>query len=149
MATNAEMLGAAFESRDLGQVVALLDERVVWRGLPGWDYGGDADTSIEADDHREPRESSHHSEADPDHEHVPLCSSREEVRAVLEGFLAAGGTGHPSIVAEAGDSVVVDPRPDPALPFPLHQGFTFRGGSIVLIQDYPDRATALADLNPR
>jgi ketosteroid isomerase-like protein len=44
--------------------------------------------------------------------------------------------------------VVVDPRVEPALAFPLHQGLTFRGGRIVLIQDYPDRATALADLIP-
>jgi len=60
--------------------------------------------------------------------------------------MAAGGTGHPVVLAEAGDSMVVDPRPEPPLPFPLHQGFTFRGDLVVLIQDYPDRASALADL---
>jgi hypothetical protein len=31
------------------------------------------------------------------HEHVPLCASREEVRAILEGFLAAGSTGRPVV----------------------------------------------------
>jgi ketosteroid isomerase-like protein len=150
MATNADRLRAAFESRVLDQLVALLDERVVWRGLPGWDYGRDGDAGLAADNHyHEPRGGAgDHEEEAHNHEHVPLCSNREEVRAVLEGFLEAGTTGQPAIVAEAGDSLVVDPRVEPALPFPLHQGFTFRGGRIVLIQDYPDRVTAVADLSP-
>ena len=75
-----------------------------------------------------------------------MCTSREEVRGVFERFMADGGTGHPVVLAESGDSVVVDPRPEPLLPFPLHQVFTFRGARIVLIQDYPDRASALADV---
>jgi hypothetical protein len=75
-----------------------------------------------------------------------MCTDREQVRAVFEQFMSEGGTGHPVVLAEAGDSVVVDPRPEPQLPFPLHQGFTFRGDRVVLIQDYPDRASALADL---
>ena len=144
MGTNAERLGAALESRDLEQLVALLDERVVWRGLPGFDYGRDADEGVVAEELHE----EHYDENDHDHEHVPLCTNRAEVRAILEGFLAAGSTGQPVILGEAGDSLVLDPRVEPSLPFPLHQGFTFRGGRIVLIQDYPDRTTALADLTP-
>jgi ketosteroid isomerase-like protein len=150
MSTNAERLRAAFESRDLEQLIALLDERVVWRGLPPWDYRRNGDLGIVADDLPEPDD---HAGADEegghDHERVPLCTSREEVLALLEGFLAAGGTGQPAIVAEAGDSLVVDPHVEPALSFPLHHALTFRGGRIVLIQDYPDRATALADLSRR
>ena len=145
MSTNAERLGAAFESNELEQLVALLDERVVWRGLPGFDYGRDTGSGIVAEDHHD--EGGHEHDGH-DHVHVPLCTNREEVRVILEGFLAAGSTGQPVILAEAGDSLVIDPRTEPALPFPLHQGFTFRAGRIVLIQDYPDRATALADLNP-
>ena len=133
MATNTERLRAAFESRDLEKMVALLDERVVWRGLPGWDYG------LAGNDHQEDGD---------DHEHLPLCSSREEVRAVLEEFLVVGSSGQPAIVGEAGDSLVVDPRAESTLAFPLHLALTFRGGRVVLIQDYPDRATALADLLP-
>lgn len=63
-----------------------------------------------------------------------------------KGFLASGMSGRPVVIAEEGDSVVVDPRFEPSLPLPLHQAFTFRGGRVVLIQDYPDRASALADL---
>jgi len=146
MSTNAERLLAAFESRDVDQLVALLDERVVWRGLPGFDYGRDADASfVEEERHDQHYEEGGH---DHDHEHVPLCTSREEVRAILEGFLAAGRAGRPVVLAEAGESLVVDPRVEPPLPFSLYQGFTFRAGRIVLIQDYPDRASALADLRP-
>jgi len=146
MSINAEGLRAAFESRELDQLVDLLDEQVVWRGLPGFDYGRDTDASIVGKEHHD----EHYEKGGHDHghEHVPLCTSREEVRAILEGFLAAGSTGRPVVLAEAGDSLVVDPRAEPPLPFPLHQGFTFRAGRIVLIQDYPDRATALADLRP-
>lgn len=128
MPSNADRLRAAFDASDLDQLMGLLDEGVIWRGLPTEDH-------VHADD-------------DQQHEHddVPICRSRAEVRAVFEGVLAEGHTGHPVILAEAGDSVVVDPRPEPALPFPLHQAFTFRGGRVVLIQDFPDRDSALADL---
>lgn len=149
MSINAERLRAAFESRELDQLVALLDERVVWRGLPGIDYGRDAGSGTVAEGHHDEHyDEGGHEEDGHDHEHVALCTNREEVGVILEGFLAAGSTGQPVILAEAGDSLVIDPRTEPSLPFPLHQGFTFRAGRIVLIQDYPDRATALADLNP-
>lgn len=149
MATNVQRLRAAFESGDLEQLVALLDDRVVWCGLPGWDYGHAAEPDVAADDDHVHDDRADDDEHDGDgHERVPLCTSREEVRAILEGFLAAGSTGQPVVVADVGDSLVVDPRAEPALPFPLHLAFTFRGDRIVLIQDYPDRAAALIDLNP-
>jgi hypothetical protein len=75
-----------------------------------------------------------------------MCTSREEARDVFEQFLAGGATARPAVIAESGDSLVVDPCPTPPLPFPLHQVFTFRGARIVLIQDYPDRDSALADI---
>lgn len=65
---------------------------------------------------------------------------------MFEGVLAQGRTGHPVILAEAGESVIVGPRSEPALPIPMHQAFTFRGGRVVLIQDDPDRDSALAYL---
>ena len=128
MPSNRDSLTAAFDSRQLERLLALLDERVVWRGLSD-------------DNHHE------HNEGE-DHPHgPPMCTDRDQVREVFEGFLASGSTGHPVVLAEVGDTLVVDPRPEPPLPFPLHQAFTFRGGRVVLIQDYPDRATALADLD--
>lgn len=109
---QGDRLRAAFDSRDLEEVLDLLDEDVVWRGLP--QAGSD----------------------------TPICVSRSEVRDVFIQYMAHGGTGEPVIVGEVGDSVVVDPQPQPALPSPLHQVFTFRGGRVVLMQDYPDRSSA-------
>ena len=129
MPGNREVLTAAFDSRELERFIALLDERVVWRGRPDDD----------------PPE---HDESEDDHDHEPpMCTNRDQVREILEGYLTSGSTGGPVVLAEVGDTMVVDPRPDPPLPFPLHQAFTFRGGRVVLIQDYPDRAAALADLD--
>jgi ketosteroid isomerase-like protein len=126
---NGEALTAAFDSRDLERLIGLLDERVIWRGLPGDDH---------EDDGHDPGD---------DHDHgPPVCTDRDQVREVFERFLAGGATGHPVVLVEVGDTVVVDPQPVPQLPFPLHQSFTFRGDRIVLIQDYPDRAMALADV---
>jgi len=135
MLTNGASLAAAFDSRDLERLIGLLDEQVTWRGLPNRDYDHDAAPEHEHDD---------------DHNHgPPLCTDRDQVQGVFEGFLAAGGTGHPVVIAEVGDTVVVDPRTEPPRPFPLHQAFTFRGGRVVLIQDYADRASALADVGLR
>ncbi|MGH2489737.1 MAG: hypothetical protein ACRDFR_09005 [Candidatus Limnocylindria bacterium] len=78
-----------------------------------------------------------------------MCTDRDEVRAVLERFLPSGRTGYPVVLAEAGDSVVVDPRPEPPLQFPLHQEPSgFAATESFFIQDYPDRASALADVAP-
>ena len=129
MLTNGASLAAAFDSRDLERLIGLLDEQVTWRGLPNRDHEHDPASEHERDDH--------------DHA-VPLCSDRDQVRGVLEGFLAGGGTGYPVVIAEVGDTVVVNPRTEPLRPFALHQDFTFRGGRVVLIQDYADRASALA-----
>ena len=139
MSTDRDRLQAAFDSRDLKQLVALLDERVVWRGLPQGshhpnDHNDDEGPEVGADDDHDP-------------ELAPMCTSRDEVRGVFERFMADGGTGHPVVLGETGDSVVVDPRPEPPLAFPLHQAFTFRGGRVVLIQDFPDRDAALADVS--
>ncbi len=129
MPTHGESLSAAFDSRDLGRLIGLLDERVIWRGL------GDGE------DHEQEEDLEH------DHDHgAPICTDRDQVREVFERYLASGATGHPVVLAEVGDTVVVDPRAEPPRPFPLHQAFTFRQDRVVLIQDYPDRASALADV---
>ena len=132
MATHGEELREAFESRDLERVIGLMDERVLWRGLPI--EASDPDTADDHDDH--------------DHHHgVPLCVNRDEVRGVFEQALADGFSGAPEILAEVGDSVVVDPQAGPVASPGLHQVFTFRGDRVVLIQDYPDRSSALTDLH--
>ena len=132
MPTHGETLAAAFNSRDLERLIGLLDDRVIWRGLP--------------DDHDD-QDGEHHHDDQDDHDHGPaLCTDRDQVRGVFERFLARGATGYPVVLAEVGDTVVVDPRPEPPQPFPLHQAFTFRRDRVVLIQDYPDRASALADV---
>jgi len=91
-ADNSEMrsdaLRAAFASRELDKLLELLDEEVMWRGLQ--QPNGD----------------------------TPLCRGRAEVREVFAEYIARGHTGDPLIVGEAGDSVVVDPRPEPAAPGP-------------------------------
>ena len=132
MPTNGETLTAAFDSRDIGRLLELMDERVVWRGILG---------ETQEDDHVHDEGEEHDHDDGP-----PMCTGRDQVRGVFEEFLAGGETGHPIVLVEVGDTVVVDPRPEPALPFPLHQSFTFRGDRIVLIQDYPDRPSALADV---
>jgi len=129
MPKHGEALTAAFESRDLGRPIDLMDARVVWRGV--------------IDDNQQ----DDHDDAAGEHDQgPPLCTDRDQVRGILERFLARGATGNPVVLAEVGDTVVVDPRPEPQLPFPLHQAFTFRHDRIVLIQDYPDRVSALADV---
>jgi ketosteroid isomerase-like protein len=109
-------LREALDRRDLEGFVAALDPEVVWLGLeePG--------------------------------EERPMCRNRGEVRSVLEGFLAAGRTASPEIVAEADDSLVVDPHPEPPVPGreQIHHVYTLRDGLVVRMEDYPDRASALA-----
>ena len=79
-------------------------------------------------------------------QHVPMCHDRREVRRVMAHAIEQGRDGHPQVVGESGDSVVVDPRPHPRSTSHLHQVYTFRGGRIALIQDYSDRASAMAIL---
>ena len=126
MPTNGESLTAAFVSGDLDRLIGLLDERVIWRGVILTDHD--------------------HQEVD-DHDHgPPLCTDRDQVRALFERYFASGGTANPVVIAEVGDTVVIDARPEPPQPFQLHQSFTFRCHRVVLIQDYPDRVSALADV---
>lgn len=47
MPGNREALIAAFDSHELDPLIALLDERVVWRGLPD----NDADLGVRTDRH--------------------------------------------------------------------------------------------------
>jgi ketosteroid isomerase-like protein len=77
-------------------------------------------------------------------EPAPHCHNRDEDREVMARARANGVDGRPIILGEAGDSVVVDPRVEPPREVELHQVFTFRGGRIVLLQDYPDRKSAMA-----
>ena len=139
MPTNAAALAAAFDSRDLERLMGLMDVQVTWRGLP---QGQDHDSVPESE-----RDHEHDHEHDDDHDHgLPICTDRSQVRGVYEAFLEAGGTGFPVVIAEVGDTVIVDSRTEPPQPFALHQAFTFKGGRVVLIQDYADRASALADI---
>jgi ketosteroid isomerase-like protein len=118
MSADADRLREAFAARQLDQLIDLMDADVTWRGLQA------------------------------PGEPMPLCHDRDEVRDVMAHAMAGGTDGRPIILAEAGDSVVVDPRVEPPPPVDLHQVITFRGGRIVLIQDYPDRASALAAIEP-
>jgi ketosteroid isomerase-like protein len=101
----------AFERRDLEALLGLMDTNVVWRGVETPDQP------------------------------TPICHNRAEVRAVFESHLAAGRSGRPEIVAETGDSVVIDPHPEPPVEGmeDLHHVYTFRQGRIVTMQDYLGR----------
>ena len=118
MSADADRLRAAFASRELDRLIGLMDADVTWRGIQ------------------------------PPGELAPTCHDRDEVREVMTHAMERGADGRPIILAQAGDSVVVDPRVDPPPPVDLHQVITFRGGRIVLIQDYPDRASAMAAIQP-
>jgi ketosteroid isomerase-like protein len=113
MSDNADRLRDAFESRQLDRLIDMMDAGVTWRGI-----------------------------AQPGDE-VPICRDRDEVREVMAQAIARGRDGRPVIIAEAGDSLVVDPRAEPPGPVELHQVVTFRGGRIVLMQDFPNRSSAL------
>jgi len=114
-ADSRQHLTEAFNRRDLERFIELLDPDVVWTGLK---KAG---------------------------EPTPVCRNRDEVREVFERALAAGRTGSPLIVAEQGDAVVIDPRAEPVLEGQeeLHHVYTFRGGRIVAMRDYPNRRSAL------
>jgi haloalkane dehalogenase len=72
-----------------------------------------------------------------------VCRNRDEVRELLERYLASGRAAAPEIVVETGDAVVVDPHAEAAVP-ELHHVYTLRDGRIVRMQDFPDRSSALA-----
>jgi ketosteroid isomerase-like protein len=118
MSADADRLREAFASRQLDRLIGLMDADVTWRGLPVLG------------------------------EPLALCHNRDEVREVMAYAIEEGTDGRPIIISEVGDSVVIDPRVEAAPAVDLHQVVTFRGGRIVLIQDYPDRASALAAIQP-
>ena len=111
---NADRLRAAFASRSLDRLIELMDPEVTWRGI------------------RKPGKP------------VPHCDDRDEVRATMTNAMERGVDGAPVILAEAGDSVVIDPGVKPSRRRQLHQVVTFRAGRIVLMQDYPNRKSAMA-----
>ena len=78
------------------------------------------------------------------------CRSRDEIRSVFEDQVALGRTGRPEIVAETDDQIVVDMHPEPpeeAWP-QLHHVLTFRAGKVVRMEDFVDRESALAAVEP-
>jgi ketosteroid isomerase-like protein len=115
---DADRLREAFASRQLERLIGLMDADVTWRGI------------------QQPGEA------------MAICHDRDEVREVMAHAIERGTDGRPAILAEVGDSVVVDPRVEPPPPVQLHQVITFRAGRIVLIQDFPDRASAMAAIQP-
>jgi ketosteroid isomerase-like protein len=130
---HADALRAALDSRALEVLVGLMDEGVVWRGVPGPPL---------ADAHDEDDEYEHH--------RVPMCHDRDEVQRAMQAYLDGGGDADLVILGERGDSVLVEVRQRHEASLmrvpPLHQIFTFRGGRVVLIQDYSDRAEAITAL---
>jgi len=74
-----------------------------------------------------------------------LCRSRDEVLSVFRAAMERGHSGHPEIVAEADEALVVDPHVDPPLEQnpELHQVFVVRDDRIVELRDYRDRRAAL------
>ena len=118
MSRDADRLRDAFESRRLDQLIALMDPEVTWRGV-------------------------NH----PRHD-VPLCRDRDEVREVMSRAMPREGHRRPVIIGESGNSNVVDPGGSPRSGRRLHQVITFRAGRIVLMQDFANRAAALAAIEP-
>jgi ketosteroid isomerase-like protein len=78
------------------------------------------------------------------------CRSRNEIRSVFEDHIALGRSGHPEVIAETDDQMVVDMHPEPPNEdWPgLHHVLTFRAGKVVRMEDFADRGSALAALEP-
>jgi ketosteroid isomerase-like protein len=75
-----------------------------------------------------------------------LCRNRAEVVEMLEHAQANGVQPHPEIVRDEGDRFVVDPH----LPIDArHQVFVLREGVVAEVRAYPDRAAALAAMEPQ
>jgi ketosteroid isomerase-like protein len=78
------------------------------------------------------------------------CRNRDEIKSVFDDQIALGRSGRPEIVAETDDQIVVDMHPDPpedAWP-ELHHVLTVRAGKVVRMEDFIDRASAIAALEP-
>lgn len=75
-----------------------------------------------------------------------LCRNRAEVVEMLALAQANGVQPHPEIVRDEGDRFVVDPH----LPIDgRHQVFVLREGVVAEVRAYPDRAAALAAMEPQ
>jgi ketosteroid isomerase-like protein len=117
---TADRIKGALEKQDLEALLTEFDPEVVWLGVK-----------------------------QPDGE-TPVCRNRDEVRSVFEAQLALGRSGSPEIVAESDEQIVVDMHPEPPdeqAP-ELHQVLTIRAGRVVRMEDFVDRASALAELEP-
>jgi hypothetical protein len=74
-----------------------------------------------------------------------LCRNRGEVLEMLEHAQANDVAARPEIVRDEGDRFVVDPH----LPIDgRHQVFVLREGVVSEVRAYPDRAAALAAMEP-
>jgi ketosteroid isomerase-like protein len=75
-----------------------------------------------------------------------LCRNRAEVVEMLGHAQANGVQPRPEIVRDEGDRFVVDPH----LPIDgRHQVFVLREGVVAEVRAYPDRAAALAAMEPQ
>jgi len=74
-----------------------------------------------------------------------LCRNRAEVLEMLKAAQAGGIAPSPEIVRDEGDRFVVDPH----LPIDdRHQIFVLDGDVVSEVRAYPDRAAALAAMEP-
>ena len=74
-----------------------------------------------------------------------LCRNRSEVLEMLKAARAGGIEARPEIVRDEGDRFVVDPH----LPIDeRHQVFVLDDGVVTEVRAYPDRAAALAAMEP-
>jgi hypothetical protein len=74
-----------------------------------------------------------------------LCRNRDEVLEMLSAAQARGIAPRPEIVRDDGDRFVVDPH----LPIDeRHQVFVLRDDVVCEVRAYPDRAAALAAMEP-
>jgi len=74
-----------------------------------------------------------------------ICRNRGEVVEMLKAAQAGGIAARPEIVRDDGDRFVVDPH----LPIDdRHQVFVLDGDVVSEVRAYPDRAAALAAMEP-
>ncbi|MEO7117480.1 MAG: nuclear transport factor 2 family protein [Candidatus Limnocylindrales bacterium] len=110
-------LQAAFDARDLERLVAMMDDGVVWRGVPM------GDEVPHCHDRREVHDMLDAYQAQGGDAHPLVIASSGDSVAVDTRARLADRDGE------------------------LYQVYTFRGPRIALIQDYWDRESALASLS--
>ena len=120
---HRDALQAAFDAHELDRLVGLMDEGVVWRGVPT------EDGVPICRDRREVRDTMQHF-IDHGGDAVPVILAKRGDSVLVEVRPRPGETDHHHVPTE------------------LYQVFTFRAGRIALIQDYRDRAAAAAALGP-